>query len=320
MKRNAFISMLTFVFMATLGCSQPKAAFVESQTEETTAETELDEVEYEQADSLEVMRLLADETRTTTLDYARYFIGRPYVAHTLDGAYAEGGDGKEKLVVNLRGLDCLTLLETCNALVLTRQQLQQCGVEDDAWQTYCRNLQSLRYFDGKIDGYASRLHYLTFSIADHLRRGTMEEVELPSSLTRQRIEKLHFMSRHPQYYDALKNDAAAVHVIDSLEQQYSGTSYRYLPQENCGLSRSQLDAIHDGDIIYIVTSKDGLDYAHQGYAFWEKGSPTGSGQSPRLHMLHASSDRKKVIADERPLSLYLQRIPSSIGIRVFRLK
>ena len=267
-------------------------------------------IEYQRTDSVEVVQLLADDTRRTTLDYARYFLGRPYVAHTLDGAYASGGDGCERLTVNLRGLDCLTLVETSSALALSRRELEQGG--GDAWHIYCDHLQSLRYFDGHIDGYLSRMHYLTMSIADHLRRGDIEEVLLPETLTRKRTAKLHFMGRHPQAYDALKADAVLTKQLVALEQHYSGEEFRYLPQENCGLSRQQLSAIHDGDIIYIVTSKDGLDYSHQGFAFW--------GKDGKLHMLHASSDRKRVIEDERPLATYLSRIPASIGIRVFRVK
>ena len=70
--------------------------------------------------------------------------------------------------------------------------------------------------------------------------------------------------------------------------------------------------IHDGDIIYIVTSKDGLDYSHQGFAFW--------GKDGKLHMLHASSTKKKVIEDPLTLEAYLKGVPTSIGVRVFRLK
>lgn len=267
-------------------------------------------VDYQRKDSLEVVQLLGDKTLRTTLDFARYFLGRPYVAHTLDGAYAFGGDGCERLTVNLRGLDCLTLVETSSALALSRREMEQGG--GDAWHIYCDHLQSLRYFDGHIDGYLSRIHYLTMYIADHLRRGDFEEVMLPERLTRQRTAKIHYMSRHPQSYDALKRDTSLTQQITALESHYSGEQFRYLPQENCGLSRQQLSAIHDGDIIYIVTSKDGLDYSHQGFAFW--------GKDGKLHMLHASSDRKRVIRDERPLATYLSRIPASIGIRVFRLK
>lgn len=267
-------------------------------------------VDYQRKDSVEVVQLLTDDTRRTTLDFARYFLGRPYVAHTLDGAYAPGGNGIERLTVNLRGLDCLTLVETSSALALSRRELERGG--DDAWHIYCDHLRSLRYFDGHIDGYLSRIHYLTMYIADHVRRGDFEEVVLPERLTRQRTAKIHYMSRHPQAYDALKRVPSLTQQIAALESHYSGEQFRYLPQENCGLSRQQLSAIHDGDIIYIVTSKDGLDYSHQGFAFW--------GKDGKLHMLHASSDRKRVIEDERPLATYLSRIPASIGIRVFRVK
>lgn len=264
------------------------------------------EICYVQSDSVEVVRLLADTDVQSPLDYARQFLGRPYVAHTLelpaDSPAEQNALPQEQLVVNLRQFDCLTLLETCNALWLSR---------GGDWTDYTDNLRQLRYFDGSMGDYTSRLHYLTFSIANHLQRGTMEEVVLPEQLTRSRKVDLHYMSRHPQYYQALAGNPTLTAKMDSLERAYSGGTFRFLPQEKCGLSERELSMIHDGDILYIVTDKAGLDYAHQGYAYWKDG---------RLHMLHASSDRGRVIADERPLSLYLSRIRSSIGIRVFRLR
>lgn len=271
------------------------------------------DTEYQRADSLEVVQLLADASKQTTLDYARHFLDRPYVAYTLDHYYADGhhtGDA-EHLVVNLREFDCLTLLETCNALAMTRRQLLA-GAADAPWSLYLSNLESLRYFDGREDGYLSRIHYLSMSIADHTRRGTMREVELPRQYTRQRTTSVGFMTQHPQSYYALKANPGLVPALAELEKRYSGQTMRYLPQENCGLTRKQLPMIHDGDIIYIVTSRDGLDYSHQGFAFW--------GKDGRLHMLHASSAKKRVIADPLTLRDYLTGIKSSIGIRVFRLE
>ena len=46
------------------------------------------------------------------LHFARLFIGRPYVAHTLEVA------DPERLVVNTRQLDCTTLVENVTALTL----------------------------------------------------------------------------------------------------------------------------------------------------------------------------------------------------------
>ena len=62
---------------------------------------------YSPADSVQVERLLANTTLLSPLDFARCLKGRPYVPFTL-----ETGD-PERLVVNLRELDCATLVETC---------------------------------------------------------------------------------------------------------------------------------------------------------------------------------------------------------------
>lgn len=289
--------MLTSLLLALSGALQPLA-----------------DVEYTRADSLEVVQLLADETKHTTIDYARHFLGRPYVAYTLDGYYRDGArPDAEHLVVNLREFDCLTLLETCNALALTRSQLDG---HDSPWTLYCRNLQSLRYFGGEIDGYLSRIHYLSMSIADHLPRGTMEEVVLPERYTRSRTTHTGFMTQHPQSYFALKNNPELVPALAEVERRYDAQRMRYLPQENCGLSPQALSMIHDGDILYIVTSRDGLDYSHQGFAYWGK-NPDGKGKV--LHMLHASSAKKKVIKDALPLKVYLEGIKTNVGVRVFRL-
>ena len=177
---------------------------------------------------------------------------------------------------------------------------------------YCRNLERLRYFDGHVAGYTSRLHYLSFWMADHLRRKTIEEVVLPTNLTQPLHIDLHYMSRHAESYPMLRNHPERVREIARLERKYSGNVGRFIPKKNVDLSRNELGAIHDGDVIAVVTRKDGLDYSHQGLAYW--------GKDGKLHMLHASSQYKKVIEDSRTLSAYLAGISHAIGIRVFRVR
>lgn len=251
------------------------------------------------ADAAEVQRLLADKSLKTPLDFARKFLGRPYVAATLEVA------DPEQVVVNLQGLDCATLVETSQALAMTRRE----GKTDVA--SYTRNLEKIRYFDGKNRGYTSRLHYLSFWMADLTKRKVAKEVLLPQSLTQPLEIRLNYMSMHADAYPFLKNHPERVREIAQLERKYSGKVGRFLPKSNAGLSRQQLGAIHDGDIITVVTQKAGLDYSHQGIAFW--------GNDGKLHMLHASSERKRVIADERTLEDYLKRISHAKGIRVFRI-
>lgn len=250
-------------------------------------------------DAAEVQRLLADKSLKTPLDFARKFLGRPYVAATLEVA------DPEQVVVNLQGLDCATLVETSQALAMTRRE----GKTDVA--SYTRNLEKIRYFDGKNRGYTSRLHYLSFWMADLTKRKVAKEVLLPQTLTLPLEIRLNYMSTHADAYPFLKNHPERVREIAQLERKYSGKVGRFLPKSNAGLSRQQLGAIHDGDIITVVTQKAGLDYSHQGIAFW--------GNDGKLHMLHASSERKRVIADERTLEDYLKRISHARGIRVFRI-
>ena len=250
-------------------------------------------------DAAEVQRLLADKSLKTPLDFARKFLGRPYVAATLEVA------DPEQVVVNLQGLDCATLVETSQALAMTRRE----GKTDVA--SYTRNLEKIRYFDGKNRGYTSRLHYLSFWMADLTKRKVAKEVLLPQTLTQPLEIRLNYMSTHADAYPFLKNHPERVREMARLEHKYSGKVGRYLPKSKAGLSRKQLGAIQDGDIITVVTQKAGLDYSHQGIAFW--------GNDGKLHMLHASSERKRVIADERTLEDYLKRISHAKGIRVFRI-
>lgn len=311
--------MFSLLLSACLACtSHPSSASGADSSTTPTQQVEAApaDVEFAPADKDEVLKLVADSSLQTTIDFARYFLGRPYVAYTLDGYYKDGkakGDA-EHLVVNLREFDCLTLLETCNALAMMKAD---CGANangnvTDPWAAYCRHLEQLRYFDGKEQGYLSRIHYLSMSIADHLSRGTMQEVTLPEKHTKPRTTNINYMTKHAQSYFALKGNAELVAPLAELEKKYSNQQMRFLPQENCGLSQQELSDIHDGDILYIVTSKEGLDYSHQGYAFW--------GKDGKLHMLHASSTKKKVIEDPLTLEAYLKGIPTSIGVRVFRLK
>lgn len=279
------------------------------------------DVEYTREDSLEVVSLLSDNNLRTPIDFARRLCGRPYVAHTLER-------GEEHLVVNLRGLDCATLVESASALSMARLGMRhavraerpgatgttgdaRAKVGRDPWKTFCRALESIRYRDGRCNGYLSRLHYLTFWIDDHLKRGDVVEVALPDSFTQKRRTDIHYMSRHAAKYPGLKG-TDDVRSIAEMENRFCGKPFFYLPQAECGRSKAELGAIRDGDIVCIVTTLDGLDYSHQGLAFW--------GTDGKLHLLHASSTKGKVIADTRPLDVYLKGIKSSIGIRVFRLR
>lgn len=83
----------------------------------------------------------------TALIIAQSFIGQPYKAGTLDAP------SKEQLVCNLKDFDCWTFVETISAMTLTK------NLAKPTFAAFLSNLKKLRYRDGQINGYASRIHY-----------------------------------------------------------------------------------------------------------------------------------------------------------------
>lgn len=259
------------------------------------------QVTFQRADSVTVCRLLQHAPREAgTLWFARQFLGRPYVAHTLEV------NDHEQLVVNTRQLDCTTLVETATALTLCHQRGQQ------QWSDYIKTLQTLRYRGGVIDGYASRLHYFTDWIEDKTHLSLVQEIqEADPPFTAVQTIEVNYMSQHPQAYQALKAHPELVPAIARQEQALSGRQYRYIPKQEVSNTRLLRQTVHDGDIIAITCSKPGLDIAHLGFASWRKDG---------LHLLNASQLRKKVVVEPMTLYRYLQQHPSHTGIRIIRIK
>ena len=260
------------------------------------------QVTYQRSDSLTVCRLLAEATpQTTTLWFARQFLGRPYVAHTLEV------NDSERLVVNTRQLDCTTLVETVTALTLCARQGKR------QWADYLDALRTLRYRQGRLDGYASRLHYFSDWIRDKSAMGLVQELQAPNPpFTGVQHVSVSYMSTHPTAYKALKAHPEWVSLIRQQEEALTGTTARFIPKallkNNTKLMRQ---TIHDGDIIAITCNKAGLDIAHLGFAVWQKDG---------LHLLNASMLHKRVVSEPMTFYRYLQKHPSHTGIRVIRVK
>lgn len=256
-------------------------------------------------DSLLVVQLLKqgkqEATRPLHLWYAHQLTGTPYVGQTLEV------NPTEQLVVNLHQLDCTTFVETALALALTTQQ------GSTRYEDYCLNLTHIRYRDGMLNGYPSRNHYFTQWIDSNTRLGIVCERQLPESISLPQTLHLHYMSTYPQYYPILRDDKEAQAAIHQYEQECEGRKVRYIPREKLNLGPdSPLKVVRDGDILAIVTRKDGLDTSHIGFAVW--------GKDGRLHLLNASQIHKKVVLEPMTLYQYMGKHPSQLGIRVISVK
>src|SRR6056297_779504 len=221
------------------------------------------------------------------------FLGTPYVEKTL-----EVGD-TETLVVNFGGLDCTTFVENVLAFSLMLQNQQT------TFESFTENLETVRYRNGKLDGYPSRLHYFTEWIRNNEKKGLVKDIT--AELGGVELEKpINFMGTHRNLYPFLASDENFEAML-TVEKELA-------KEELCYLSQDQIESkehlIKSGDILALATSIKGLDVTHTGIAIHQ---PDG-----RLHLLHASSKNGEVEISELPLADYLKNIKSNIGIIVAR--
>lgn len=254
----------------------------------------------ETADTARLTQILIDMEATPAVApgilvsvAAQYFIDTPYRGATLEIE-------PEMITVNLDALDCTTLVENALALAMTVASRRS------SWHDFIYNLQRIRYRNATVDGYPSRLHYVSDWIVDNTHRGILKEVTdriIPNP--DYTVKTLDFMSSNRDKYPALKTNDDNLNRIKNTEIGYRSHRFPYIKPQNI----SKAD-IREGDIIAITTSIKNLDVTHMGIATIVGGVP---------HLIHASSKAGKVILDPLPLRDYLRRNRGATGIRVLRL-
>ncbi|HEY4611474.1 MAG TPA: N-acetylmuramoyl-L-alanine amidase-like domain-containing protein, partial [Bacteroidota bacterium] len=226
------------------------------------------------------------------VEIGKSFIGTDYLANAIEQP------GEERLVVNMRGLDCVSFCE--NAVVLARCIKKNATTFDD----YKKELQFLRYRGGVIDQYPSRLHYFTDYIHDGVKKGVWSDVTKKIGTSYRK--KINFMSTHPNAYRQLKENPEFVATIQRQEEEISKREMYYIQK---GSVQAREQEIHGGDILAITTDIEGLDVSHTGIAIWQNG---------RLHMMHAPDVGYTVTVTELPLAEYLAQHKRQTGIIVAR--
>jgi len=199
-------------------------------------------------------------------------------------------------------LDCTTFVETALALSIADKR----GERDFAG--FKKALTDIRYRDGILNGYASRLHYFSDWIRNNELMGFVRECTSETSCSQPKELWLDFMTTHVESYLPMKKNPALVKEIAAYEKNWQGTVVSYIPKEKLNLPSEKLK-IKNGDILAMVTNIKGLDVVHVGFAFWKDN---------HLHLLHASSVAKKVIEDPKTLFEYSKNTKAHIGVRAIR--
>ena len=257
----------------------------------------------ENADSIRIEEILhrldyrtGEATGERIIAIANEFIGEKYVASTLEQGI------EEPLFISCTELDCTTFVELVLAIAKSADE------NSYKFTDVCRNLETIRYRNGKNKGYTSRLHYISWWITDSAKTGIIEEVT-PQISSQTQLLNLKFMSTHPSSYPLLAENPEFVNEIELQEIPYRGVEVNYIPKDK--LSKEGGENIKTGDIVAITTSIPGLDVTHIGFAYYNEGI---------LCLLHASSGKGEVVKDRLPLRDYLAKNKRHTGIRVFRCR
>lgn len=229
--------------------------------------------------------ILMDET-------AKFFLGVPYVGKTLEYE-------PERLIVNLREMDCMTFVEN----VLALAEASASGTP--SWQTYLEKLLQIRYRDGKIEDYTSRLHYTSDWIYENEKKGLIADITKEIGGVPLAMD-VSFVSTHPESYMQLQSHPEYIAVMAKKEKEINSRQYYYIPKEEIDKREAQ---IRTGDIVCFVTSIKGLDISHVGIVHKE---------GDKMTFIHASSGKKRVIINEESLQDYVLGIKKSKGIMVLR--
>ena len=286
MKKQLFTPFALFFLIACN--SNPKSPPVGS---ENTVFQPMDKEILEQ-----VIKLFSEEKDATTsalmVKVGGFFQNTPYVAHTLETA-------EEQLVINLREMDCTTFAENCLAISRTIK------CDHQTFEQFTSELRMIRYRDGIINGYPSRLHYFCDWIFNNKQKKLLKDISREIAAT-PLSKQINYMSTHPESYRQLKESTPFVETIAEQEKEISAREMFYIPEKKLAEVEYKL---LDGDIVGITTGIEGIAISHVGILIRKAG---------RIHLMHASSLAEKVVISERTLEAYLLDSKSATGIMLAR--
>lgn len=229
------------------------------------------------------------------------FLGSPYVPRTLEVP------GPERLVINFRGLDCVTFVE--NVLALTRfSRRHGTALLDDPEEARARyeaDLTTLRYRNGRVEGYASRMHYFSEWVRRNAEAGRLDDFTgvaggIPDE------EPIDFMSTHAEAYPQLADPEVLEEIREVEAELNAGQPPLFIPQHH--LVQAE-ELIRTGDVIAARSTVEGLDVAHTGIALWRDGV---------LHLLHAPLVGSNVVLSQGSLAERIKGIRTQDGAMVAR--
>ena len=219
----------------------------------------------------EVRRIDAPGDQVVAL--SRHFIETPYAANTLIG----DPQTSEKLVINLAGFDCYTLLDVIEAL------RRAADLED-----FPDQLKQVRYRGGMVT-YEHRRHFFSDWVAGDTARINDVTAAVGQGRSQVAVKQLN-----------LKSDGT--HWLSGIPVMRREISY--IPTNE--IDRDVLSALQAGDYVGIYSDQAGLDVSHTGLLVKGKDG---------VILRHASSQKSVRRVVDVDLLEYLQGKPGLVVYR-----
>lgn len=206
----------------------------------------------------------------------------------------------EMLTCRLDTFQCVSFVESTLAVARCLWR----GQQDET--CFLGELQSWRYRNGTIDGYASQLHYYVEWLDDNARRGHLATLGTDLGGTPV-MEPFNYMTSHAEKYAPLADPLIHAAIAEVEQHLSSRLTPPLIARQHVATAQR---ALQDGDVIAIATTKPGILVSHTGFV-----RRTHDGV---VHLLHASSFVGKVILSPTDLAGYVTRRPDRRGIFVAR--
>jgi Protein of unknown function (DUF1460) len=297
--RIQLLTIITLFITISISAQSKKAKFVSAKTETSTTPT------HQEIFSAKMDMPIQATLTKSVVEFGKSFLNSVYPKSHISPKKIVNGKVKlqpiseEVLAINLRLFDCVTFAENMIALAET----QHSGNPD--YDVFKEKLRNIRYRDGAVD-YAARLHYFSDWLFENEKRGILKQVtkELGGEPY---LKKVYFMSRKKDTIYGNMADPYTYKTVQKVEKDITAREKIYIPKDKVAAMQHLLK---EGDIIGITNKTEGMDMAHVGIVVLVNG---------KTHLMHASSQYKKVMITEDTLSEYLLGNKIQTGIMVGRL-
>ena len=214
-------------------------------------------------------------------------------------------DSVAALRINVDSFSPLMFINSVIALVKASEN----PVGNSDWTLFFREFEDISCRRGENNGFPSIMYHTADWIGDNMLRGNISELTENYPGVTARTKSLDEMTRKRENYAALA-DSATFEAIRMTEMGFRTHRIPALKKETIN-KKEIIEDIHNGDIIILVSNRDGIDFYDIGFIKKEDGVP---------YIIHVSPQTHSVVKEKDDIIRYMKTMTKHFqGYRLLRL-